>query len=93
LGFLYHYLAGQFSFKAVCAADAHAHVQRLFSAVKMATALREYITEENCSVVRYLWAKGLDVKDIHKEMFCVYEWKYLSRKEVHSLVANVLLTT
>jgi hypothetical protein len=29
------------------------------------------------SVVRLLWAKGLDAKDIHKEMFPVYGGKYL----------------
>jgi hypothetical protein len=30
-----------------------------------------------------LWAKGLNAKDIHKEMFPVYGGKYLSRKAVH----------
>jgi hypothetical protein len=34
--------------------------------------------------VRFLWAKGLNVKDIHKEMFLVYCRKYLSRKAVHN---------
>jgi hypothetical protein len=28
-----------------------------------------YTTEEQCSVVCFLRAKGLDVKDMHKEMF------------------------
>jgi hypothetical protein len=32
------------------------------------------------SVVRFLWAKGLSVKDIHKEMFHVYDGKCFSRK-------------
>jgi transposase len=30
--------------------------------------------------------KGLDAKDIHKEMFTVYGWKCLSRKVVHNWV-------
>jgi hypothetical protein len=35
----------------------------------MATVLEEYTTEEQRSVVRFLWAKGLNAKDTHKEMF------------------------
>jgi hypothetical protein len=35
----------------------------------MATVLEKYTTEEHRSVVRLLWAKGLNVKDIRKEMF------------------------
>jgi hypothetical protein len=31
----------------------------------------EYITEEQRSVARFLWAKGLNTKDIHKDMFPV----------------------
>jgi hypothetical protein len=31
-----------------------------------------------------LWAKGLSAKDIHKEMFSVYDGKCLSRKVVHN---------
>jgi hypothetical protein len=34
----------------------------------------------------FLWAKGLDAKDIHKEMSPVYIGKCLSRKAVHSWV-------
>jgi hypothetical protein len=34
-------------------ADAHAHVQRLVSVVKMATVLDEHITEEQRSAVRF----------------------------------------
>jgi hypothetical protein len=49
----------------------------------MATVLEEYITEEQRSVVRFLWAKGLNAKDIHKEIFPVYGGKCLSRKVVH----------
>jgi hypothetical protein len=33
-----------------------------------------------------LWAKGLNAKDIHKEMFPVYGGKCLSRKAVHNWV-------
>jgi hypothetical protein len=38
------------------------------------------------SVFRYvfLWAKGLNTRDIHKEMFPVYGGKCLSCKVVHS---------
>jgi hypothetical protein len=43
-------------------------------------------TEEQRSVVRFLWAKGLDAKDVHKEMFPVYGGKCLSRKAVHNWV-------
>jgi hypothetical protein len=32
-------------------------------------------TEERSSVVRFLSAKELYAKDIHKEMFPVYGWK------------------
>jgi hypothetical protein len=59
----------------------------------MATALEECTTEEQRSVVVFLWAKGLNAKDIHKEMFPVYGGKCLSRKAVHNLVTNVSLMT
>jgi hypothetical protein len=36
--------------------------------------------------VRFLWAKGLNAKDIHKEMFSVYGGKCLSRKAVHNWI-------
>jgi hypothetical protein len=45
-------------------ADAHSHVNRLVLVVKMAT-------EEQHFIVLFLWAKGLNAKDIHKEMFPV----------------------
>jgi hypothetical protein len=32
--------------------------------------------------MRFLWAKGRNAKDIHKEMFSVYIGKYLLRKAV-----------
>jgi hypothetical protein len=36
----------------------------------MVTVLESY-TEEQSSVVRFLWEKWLNAKDIHKEMFLV----------------------
>jgi hypothetical protein len=39
----------------------------------------------------FLWGKGLSAKDIRKDMFPVYGGKCLSRKAVHSWVANVSL--
>jgi hypothetical protein len=33
-----------------------------------------------------LWAKGVNAKDIHKEMFAVYGEKCLSRKAVHNWI-------
>jgi hypothetical protein len=52
----------------------------------MATMLEEYNTEEQLSVVRFLWVKGLGTKVIHKEMFPVYGRKCLLRKAVHNWV-------
>jgi hypothetical protein len=57
----------------------------------MATVLEGYNTEEQCSVVRFLWAKGLNSNDSHKEIFRVYGGKCLTRKTVHRCVANVSL--
>jgi hypothetical protein len=53
---------------------------------KMATVIEECITEEQRSVMRFLWEKGLSAKDVHKEMFPVYSGKCLSRKAVHNWV-------
>jgi hypothetical protein len=50
--------------------------------------LEEYTTEQQRSVVRFLWAKGLNVKDIHKEMSPFYDGKCSSHKAVHNWVAN-----
>jgi hypothetical protein len=56
--------------------------------------LEEYTTEKQRSVVRFfLWTKGLNSKDIHKEMFPVYGRKCLSPKAVHNWAANVSLMT
>jgi hypothetical protein len=63
-------------------ADARAHVQRLVLVVKIATLLKECTTEKQRSVVRFLGAKGLNAKDIHKEMCPVYGAKCLLRKAV-----------
>jgi hypothetical protein len=53
----------------------------------MATVLEKCSTEEQCSVVCVvLWTKGLDAKDIHKEMFPVYGGKCWSRRAVHNWV-------
>jgi hypothetical protein len=46
--------------------------------------LEECTTEEQSSVVRFLGAKGIDAKDIHKDMFSVYGGKCLSSKAVHN---------
>jgi hypothetical protein len=50
----------------------------------METVLEEYNTEVQRSVMRLLWAKGLNAKGIHKEMFPVYGEECLSRKAVHN---------
>jgi hypothetical protein len=50
----------------------------------MAAVLEVCTTEEQHSVVHFLWAKGLNTKDIHKEMFSVYGGKCLSRDAVRS---------
>jgi hypothetical protein len=45
----------------------------------------DHTTEEQRFVVRFfLSGKGLNAKDIHKEMFPVYGGKCLSRKAVHN---------
>jgi outer membrane biogenesis lipoprotein LolB len=51
----------------------------------MATMLG-YTTEEQRFVVRFLWAKGPNAKDINIEMFPVYRGKCLSHKAVHNWV-------
>jgi hypothetical protein len=53
----------------------------------MVTVLEECTNEEQRSVVNFfLRAKGLNAKDIHKEMFPVYGGKCSSRKAVHNWV-------
>jgi hypothetical protein len=57
----------------------------------MPTVLEKRTTEEQRSVVRFLWATGLNAKDIHIEIFPFYCGKCLSPKAVHNWVANVSL--
>jgi hypothetical protein len=52
----------------------------------MATLLEGCTTEEQRSVLRFLWAKGPNAKDIHKYNFPVYIGKCLSRKAFHNWV-------
>jgi hypothetical protein len=59
----------------------------------VATVLKECITEGQRSVVRFLWAKGLSAKDIHKEMSPINGGKCLLRKAFHNWVANTSLMT
>jgi hypothetical protein len=60
----------------------------------MATVLEAYTTEEQRSVMWFFSVRErLNAKDIYKEMFAVYGGKCLSRKAVHSWVANVSLMT
>jgi hypothetical protein len=50
----------------------------------MTAIFEECTTEEQCSLVPFLWAKVLHTKDIHKEIFPVYGGTCLSRKAVHN---------
>jgi hypothetical protein len=70
----------------VYVADAYVYVQGLVSVVKMTTVRAECIVEAAFCCAFLLWAKGLNAKDIHKEMLPVYAGKCLSRKAVHSWV-------
>jgi hypothetical protein len=67
-------------------ADAHVHVQRLVSVVKIETLLEEYATEEQHSIVRFLWAKNLNTNGIHKEILPGYGGECLSRKAVYNWI-------
>jgi hypothetical protein len=74
-------------------ADAHAHVQRLVSVVKMVTVIEECATEGQHSVLCvcvFLWAYGLNTKDVHTENVPVYCGKCLLCSR---FVANVSLMT
>jgi hypothetical protein len=53
--------------------------------------LEDCTAEEQRAVVSFLWAKGLNEKNIHKEIFPAYGGKCSPRKAVHSWVANVSL--
>jgi hypothetical protein len=52
----------------------------------MVTIFEECTTEEQHSVLHFLWARGLNEKDIHKEMFPVYGEKCMMCKVVHNWV-------
>jgi hypothetical protein len=41
----------------------------------MATVNEECTTKEQCSAAPFLEAKGLNAKNIHKEMFCSLQWE------------------
>ena len=52
----------------------------------MAAPLNTCTTIEQRGVVRFLWAKGMAAKDIHKEMLPMYGEHCLSRQAVHNWV-------
>ena len=52
----------------------------------MAAPLNKSTTVEQRGVVRFLWAKGMAAKDIHKEMPHMYDEHCLSRQAVHNWV-------
>jgi hypothetical protein len=52
----------------------------------MATFLEECITEEQFSVVCFMWVKGFNAKNIHKERFLLHGGKCLVREAVHNWV-------
>jgi hypothetical protein len=52
----------------------------------MEIVLEEFTTEKQSSVLGLLWVRGLNAKDIHEEIFSVYDGKCLSRKAVHNWV-------
>jgi hypothetical protein len=61
----------------------------MVSVVSMATVLEAYATEKQRSVLLSLWAKGVNAKDIHKEMFPFIGGKCLSLKAVHNWLPSV----
>ena len=42
--------------------------------------------DRTASIVRFLWAKNMEAKDIHKEMLPMYDEHCLSRQAVHNWV-------
>jgi hypothetical protein len=55
------------------------HIQRLVLVAKMTTVLEQYTTEEQRSVVRFFFVgKVLNAKNINKEMFPVYDGKFVT---------------
>jgi hypothetical protein len=70
--------------------DAQAHVQRLVSILKNGDRdWGVYYRRAHPAVsFFFLWAKGLNTKDIHKDIFPVYGGKCLSPKAIHNCVEN-----
>jgi hypothetical protein len=62
---------------------------RLVSVVTMTTVLENCTTEEQ-RIVRFLWAKGLNANNIHKEMFPIYDRQCLSLQALHNWVDKFL---
>jgi len=56
----------------------------------MAAPLNTRTMIEQRGVVRFLWAKGMAAKDIHKEMLPMYSKHRLSRQAVHNWVQKFL---
>ena len=52
----------------------------------MAAPLSTCTKIEQRVVVRFLWAKNMEAKDIHKEMLPIYSEHCLSRQAVHNWV-------
>jgi hypothetical protein len=55
----------------------------LVSIVKMATVFECVILKSSGLLCVFLWAKGLNAKNVHKEIFSVYGGKCLSCKAFH----------
>jgi hypothetical protein len=61
----------------------HAHVQGLVAIVKMATMLEEYSTEEQRSVVPFLWVKGLSGKGYSYVYVSCLRWEvFIADREI-----------
>ena len=52
----------------------------------MAVPLSTFTKIEQRGVVRFLWAKNVEAKDVHKEMLPMYGEHCLSRQAVHNWV-------
>ena len=52
----------------------------------MAAPMSTFTKIEQRGVVRFLWAKNIEAKDIHKEMLPMYGEHCLSRQAVHNWV-------
>jgi len=59
---------------------------RRSSCYKMAAPLNACTTIEQGGVVRFLWAKNMEAKDIHKEMLPMYGEHCLSCQAIHNWV-------